>query len=49
MSAADSLKSLIEATEHTAQEYKIVGGAQQVSQKLAACLPSLVFSWITQS
>lgn len=39
MSAADSLKSLIEATEHTAQEYKIVGGAQQVSQKLAACLP----------
>lgn len=26
MSAADSLKSLIEATEHTAQEYKIVVG-----------------------
>nr|XP_022314617.1 probable flavin-containing monoamine oxidase A isoform X1 [Crassostrea virginica] len=39
MSAADSLKSLIEATENTAQEYKIVGGAQQVSQKLADKLP----------
>ncbi|XP_061182075.1 amine oxidase [flavin-containing] A-like isoform X2 [Saccostrea echinata] len=39
VSAAGGLKNLVEATEYTAQEYKIVGGAQQISQKLAASLP----------
>lgn len=33
MSAADSLKSLIEATENTAQEYKIVVGKINVHFK----------------
>ncbi|XP_062567210.1 probable flavin-containing monoamine oxidase A [Saccostrea cucullata] len=39
LSGAGSLKNLIEATEYTAQEYRIIGGAQQISQKLAASLP----------
>ncbi|WAQ97542.1 LOW QUALITY PROTEIN: AOFA-like protein [Mya arenaria] len=34
VASAGNMKNLIEATENTAQEYKIKGGAQQISEKL---------------
>ncbi|XP_041364297.1 probable flavin-containing monoamine oxidase A [Gigantopelta aegis] len=38
LSAAGGLKQLVEATKNTAQEMKVKGGTQQISQKLAAII-----------
>lgn len=38
VAAAGNLKNLVEGTPYTAQEYKIKGGAQQISEKMALSL-----------
>lgn len=38
VASAGNMKNLLEATENTAQEYRIKGGSQQVSLKLLECI-----------
>ncbi|XP_071107334.1 probable flavin-containing monoamine oxidase A [Haliotis cracherodii] len=41
VSAADGIKNLVEATEFTAQEFKIQGGSQQVSQRMVSTVGAM--------